>query len=150
MAGNSRTPPRFVPTLTTVVEPSPLLPPAQVVAPVAKPEVTAAAEPAPVTESQLAFRSPAEERAALMPTAMVSEDEAFRFEEGLLHRVLQRIDLSLEARLTDAVSAAVQQQLDAMLPRLRAEIESVLRELVVEALARELAENTGSTTGLSC
>jgi len=75
----------------------------------------------------------------------VSEEEAFRLEDQLLHRVLQRIDLSLEERLTDTVSAAVQSQLDAMLPRLRSEIETVLRSLVVEALAQELSENTGST-----
>ena len=61
-----------------------------------------------------------------------------------MHRVLQRVDLSLEERLTDAVSAAVQQQLDVMLPRLRSEIERVLRGLVVEALSRELSESTGS------
>ncbi|MEJ8850728.1 hypothetical protein [Variovorax rhizosphaerae] len=98
-------------------------------------------------ESPLAFHSTSEEQAALMPAAMVSHADAFEFEEGLVQRVLERIDLNLEARLTDTVSAAVQQQLDAMLPRLRSEIESVLRELVVDALARELAENTGSTTG---
>jgi len=62
-----------------------------------------------------------------------------------VHRVLQRIDLSLEERLSDTVSAAVQQQLDDMIPRLRDEIETVLRELVSEALARELSDNTGST-----
>ncbi|WP_345944658.1 hypothetical protein [Variovorax sp. dw_954] len=132
-----------MPTLTTVVEPSSLLSAVAADATPAAPEMP----PARLPESPLAFHSASEERAALMPTAMVSDADAFRFEEGLLHRVLQRIDLSLEARLTDTVSAAVQQQLDAMLPRLRDEIEGVLRELVVEALARELAENTGSTTG---
>ncbi|MEJ8853582.1 hypothetical protein WKW79_03330 [Variovorax robiniae] len=154
MAGPTRTPPRFVPTLTTVVEPSSLLEsvPAEAVlaVPAMPPASTAESPPAPAAESAMAFHSAAEEQAALRPTSVVVDDEAtFRFEEGLLHRVLQRIDLSLEARLTDTVSAAVQQQLDAMLPRLRAEIEGVLRELVVDALARELAENPGSTTGQS-
>lgn len=79
--------------------------------------------------------------------AALTDADAFHIEEDLLHRVLQRIDLSLEERLTEAVSAAVQQQLDAMLPRLRGEIETVLRSLVVEALARELSENTGSAPG---
>jgi hypothetical protein len=139
MAG-SRIPPRFVPTLTTVVEPSSLQSPVPAETALAVP----AMPPAQAIESPQAFHSAAEERAALLP---VSDDEAFRFEEGLLHRVLQRIDLSLEARLTDTVSAAVQQQLDAMMPRLRGEIESVLRELVVDALARELAENPGSMAG---
>lgn len=138
MPSNLRTPPRFVPTLTAVVElPVPEVPEAL--------EAPAADEPA---MSQAAFQSVEEEQAALAPALALTDDEAFRFEEGLVHRVLQRVDLSLEARLTDAVSAAVQQQLDAMLPRLREEIETVLRALVVEALAQELGENTGSATGL--
>ncbi|MDA7417597.1 hypothetical protein PGB34_14640 [Xenophilus arseniciresistens] len=72
------------------------------------------------------------------------EADAFRIEEELLHRVLQRMDLSLEERLTDAVSLAVQQQLDAMIPRLRQEVEAVLRQLVVEAMAHELSEPPGN------
>jgi phytoene dehydrogenase-like protein len=70
--------------------------------------------------------------------------ESFALEEHLLHRVLQRVDLSLEDRLSDAVSAAVQVQLDAMVPRLRSEIEAVLRTLVTESLAQELREKHGS------
>ncbi len=74
----------------------------------------------------------------------IDEAEAFRLEEELLHRVLQRVDLSLEDRLTEIVSAAVQQQLDAMVPRLRQSVEAALRELVVEAMAHELSETPGS------
>ena len=77
----------------------------------------------------------------------IHEADAFRLEEELLHRVLQRVDLSLEERLTEVVSATVQHQLDAMIPRLRAEVESALRQLVVEAMAHELLENPGSATG---
>jgi len=125
-----RTPPRFVPTLTTVLE----LPPEAGRAV----EEPGPAEPAPaVIEPSQAV--------ALTPQAQLSEAEAFRLEEQLLHRVLQRVDLSLEERVSDAVSAAVQQHLDRMIPGLRAEIEAVLRALVSEALARELSENTGST-----
>ncbi|MGJ7496220.1 hypothetical protein ACSFA8_14175 [Variovorax sp. RT4R15] len=140
MVSTLRTPPRFVPTLTAVVElPVPPEPPAET------PEAVAETE---TLVSQAAFHSPEEEKAAMAPALALSDAEAFRFEEGLVHRVLQRVDLSLEARMTDTVSAAVQQQLDSMLPRLRAEIETILRELVVEALAHELSENTGSATGL--
>ncbi|RZI74221.1 MAG: hypothetical protein EOP80_10880 [Variovorax sp.] len=142
MASNLRTPPRFVPTLTAVVE-------------VSAPEVEQELEPTEVTHDEAlvlsphaAFHSVEEEQAALGSALALSEDEAFRFEEGLVHRVLQRVDLALEARLTDTVSAAVQQQLDGMLPRLREEIETVLRTLVIEALAQELGQNTGSATGL--
>lgn len=128
---NGRVPPRFVPTLTTVVE---LPSEAPVAEPIAPPPVEPVATvPAPQPQQALP-----EHKIAL------SEADAFRLEEELLHRVLQRVDLSLEERLSDVVGAAVQQQLDAMLPRLRSEIESVLRTLVVESLARELGENTGS------
>ena len=116
-------PPRFVPTLTTVVE----LEPARtgIDAPVAAPTASDAPNHAQV--------------------ALLSEPEAFGFEEQLVHRVLQRIDLSLEERFGDTVRLAVQQQLDAMLPRLRDHIERLLRDGVVEALAQEFSENTGST-----
>ena len=124
---SARTPPRFVPTLTTVLEVPAESPPASPLTP----EPALAADPSKAV--------------ALGPQALLSEADAFRVEEQLLHRVLQRVDLSLEERLSDTVSAAVQQQLDSMIPRLRDEIETVLRELVSEALARELSDNTGST-----
>ncbi|MBD9665228.1 hypothetical protein FB547_111191 [Variovorax beijingensis] len=131
MASTLRTPPRFVPTLTTVLDlPAEPLGAAEA----AKP---ASAPPPPAVD-------PAE-AVALPPAEQRSEAEIVRLEEQLLHRVLQRVDLSLEERLSDTVSAAVQQQLDAMVPRLREEIEAVLRALVIEAMAAELSENTGST-----
>jgi hypothetical protein len=142
MVSNLRTPPRFVPTLTAVVEVPAPEPPQELEPPAPAHDQTPAVSP------HAAFHSVEEEQASLGPMLALSEDEAFRFEEGLVHRVLQRVDLSLEARLTDTVSAAVQQQLDNMLPRLRGEIETVLRTLVIEALAQELGQNTGSATGL--
>ena len=134
---SARTPPRFVPTLTTVLE----LPAEPV--PASEPTPEPASEPAVATPAA-AVVDPAQ-AVALSPQAMLSEADAFQLEEQLIHRVLQRIDLSLEERLSDTVSAAVQQQLDNMIPRLRGEIETVLRELVSEALAQELSDNTGST-----
>lgn len=127
MVSNLRVPPRFVPTLTAVLE----VP----VEPVAEPQIAQPPSPEPVT-------SPID--AVAIHPGHISDADAFRLEEQLLHRVLQRVDLQLEERLSDAVSAAVQQQLDEMVPRLRGEIEGVLRSLVIEALARELSENTGS------
>ncbi len=127
MASTMRTPPRFVPTLTTVLDL-----PAEPAAEAARP----AAPTPPVDPAQAV---------ALPPAAQRSEADIVRLEEQLLHRVLQRVDLSLEERLSDTVSAAVQQQLDAMVPRLREEIEAVLRALVIEAMAAELSENPGST-----
>lgn len=130
MASTLRTPPRFVPTLTTVLE----MP----------------AEPAAAEASHGASNAPTPQpdpasAVALPPAAQFSQAEIVSLEEQLLHRVLQRVDLSLEERLSDTVSAAIQHQLDAMVPRLRNEIEAVLRALVIEAMAAELSENTGST-----
>ncbi|SCX64965.1 hypothetical protein [Variovorax sp. EL159] len=130
MASTLRTPPRFVPTLTTVLEI-----PAEPVAAEALHGASAASTPQPDLASAV----------ALPPSAQLSQAEIVSLEEQLLHRVLQRVDLSLEERLSDTVSAAVQHQLDAMVPRLRNEIEAVLRALVIEAMAAELSENTGST-----
>lgn len=132
MASTLRTPPRFVPTLTTVLD----LPAEPVAAETGKPPSPASTPALPVDPAEAVALPPAEQR---------SDAEIVRLEEQLLHRVLQRVDLSLEERLSDTVSAAVQQQLDSMLPRLREEIEAVLRALVIEAMAAELSENTGST-----
>jgi len=136
---SARTPPRFVPTLTTVLEV-----PAEPV-PASEPAEPAAAAAAPAPAPAPAPAVDPAQAVALSPQALLSEADAFQLEEQLVHRVLQRIDLSLEERLSDTVSAAVQQQLDNMIPRLRGEIETVLRELVSEALAQELSDNTGST-----
>lgn len=139
MSGPARTPPRFVPTLTTVLE----LPPEPAVA------QPALVEPASAEPTSAPGAIEASQAVALSPEAQLSEADAFRLEEQLLHRVLQRVDLSLEERVSDAVSAAVQLHLDAMIPGLRREIEAVLRGLVSEALARELSDNNpGSTPAL--
>lgn len=151
MNSGPRTPPRFVPTLTTVVDISAPRPEPTSEASSARVEATSAAnsaESSPTEAPSLTTPAPdAPELPAAPAFSALTDADAFRIEEELLHRVLQRVDLSLEERLTEAVSAAVQLQLDAMVPRLRSEIETVLRSLVVEALARELSENTGSAPG---
>ena len=151
MNSGPRTPPRFVPTLTTVIdlsEPPPELTSGPSAPVEAMPVIDAESASASFEGEPFVQAAPDAPAPAARPAfAALKDADAFRIEEELLHRVLQRIDLSLEERLTEAVSAAVQQQLDAMLPRLRGEIETVLRSLVVEALARELSENTGSAPG---
>jgi hypothetical protein len=97
-----RQPPRFVPTLTEVVQPA-------VVQQAGAPGV---AQGAPHFEA---------------------------LEDQIIHRVMQRIDLSLERRLTEAVAAMVLQQTQALVPRLREEIEFVVRQSVSDAVADELA-----------
>jgi hypothetical protein len=60
-------------------------------------------------------------------------------EDQIIHRVMQRVDLSLERRLQDAIAAMVLQQTQSLVPRLREEIEFVVRQSVSDAVADELA-----------
>lgn len=101
----TRTPPRFVPTLTSVIEPGPA------------------------------------------DTADIDADaDASPMEERILQRLMAQVDIDLETRLGDAVAAAVEAQLDVMVPRLRRDMQAALRGLIGEAMARELAENPRSPT----
>ena len=128
-----RTPPRFVPTLTEVVQNAPVSSsdedwqqasskdewPAE---PAFHGEP--AAEPEPDVPPQ-----------ADTPNTLASE----ALEDQIIHRVMQRVDLSLERRLQDAVSAMVLAQTQLLVPRLREEIEFVVRQSVSDAVADELA-----------
>lgn len=58
-----------------------------------------------------------------------------------MHRVLQRVDLVLDQRLREAIALVMQEQTRSMVPRLREEVESVVRHAVYEAVADELADD---------
>jgi hypothetical protein len=60
-------------------------------------------------------------------------------QEQIIQRVMQRIDLTLERRLREAIAATVLEQTRSIAPMLREEIESVVRETVSEAFEQELA-----------
>jgi hypothetical protein len=59
-------------------------------------------------------------------------------EEQLVHRIMQRVELTLERRLREAIATTVLQQTQMLGPLLREEIELVVRESVEQALAEEL------------
>jgi|JI6StandDraft_1071083.scaffolds.fasta_scaffold314876_1 hypothetical protein len=59
-------------------------------------------------------------------------------EEQLVHRIMQRIDLTLERRLREAVATVVIEQTRLLAPLLREEIEEVVRQTVSQALSEEL------------
>ena len=61
-------------------------------------------------------------------------------EEYLVHRLMQRVDLILEQRLKEAIAVVVQEQTRSLVPRLREEVESVVRQSVYEAVESELAQ----------
>ena len=68
-------------------------------------------------------------------------------EEAVVHRVMQRVDIGLEQRLREAIATVVQEQTRSLLPRLREEVESVVRQVVYEAVADEVAADPARKTG---
>ena len=125
MAPSDRLPPRFVPTLTEVVAVAPPPVPAHAVTP----SVWGALHDA-FTPPQPADGAPSGADIVLQ-------------QESIIHRVMQRVDLALEERLREAVASVVLEQVRVMAPRLRDEIEMVVREAVSEAVAEELAVSRG-------
>ena len=97
-----RQPPRFVPTLTEVVQ---------------GPAAAAPAPPGPTFDA-------------------ISQ-------EHLVHRVMQRIDLTLDQRLREAIASTVIEQTRNLAPLLREEIEAAVRQSVSQALADELSASEG-------
>jgi hypothetical protein len=61
-------------------------------------------------------------------------------EDQIVHRVMQRVDLVLERRLREAVAQVILTHTQSLGPRLREEIELVVRESVIQAVAQELPQ----------
>lgn len=123
-----RTPPRFVPTLTDVVQ----VPGTAQFAPSRAEDVPQPQpQPLPAADQVEAARSPAAGPGHL-PDGI---------EEYVVHRLMQRVDLVLDQRLREAIALVVQEQTRSMVPRLREEVESVVRHAVYEAVAEELARD---------
>jgi hypothetical protein len=66
-------------------------------------------------------------------------------QEQLVQRVMQRVDMSLERRLREAIAATVLEQTKALGPILREEIEHVVREAVAQAFAEEMGASPPKT-----
>ena len=58
-------------------------------------------------------------------------------QELMVQRVLQRTDLMIERRLHEAIEQLILAHTQAMMPRLREEIERVVRESVTQAFEQE-------------
>lgn len=56
----------------------------------------------------------------------------------LIERVMQRLDLSLAARMREVIGAFVDEQMRALAPGLMQEVEQAVRESVAQAVALEL------------
>lgn len=104
---------RFVPTLTEVVQPGSL-------------SAAPAAFALPFSAQADVSREPA------APLVLSAEQE-----ERMVQRVLQRIDLDLEQRLNNVLGQLILEHTQALLPRLRQEIELAVRDCVAEAFEQE-------------
>ena len=60
-------------------------------------------------------------------------------QDQLVQRVMQRVDVTLEKRLREAIAATVLEQTRALGPILREEIELVVRDAVAHAFEGEIA-----------
>ena len=157
MSHSPKPPPRFVPTLTEVVQGPDVLPVSVPVAQAATSTkvLTPAISPsAPSIQARIAVpvvpvRSASNELADVASAQHVPAPAARRplppgMEEYMVHRVMQRVDVVLDQRLREAIALVVQEQTRSVLPRLREEIESVVRHAVYEAVADELASGNPS------
>jgi hypothetical protein len=72
-------------------------------------------------------------------TAPVRSSGAGISQDQIVERVMQRIELTLERRLREAIAATVLEQTRSIAPVLREQIEAVVREAVSEAFAQELS-----------
>jgi hypothetical protein len=61
-------------------------------------------------------------------------------QEQMIMRVLQRIDMTLERRLHEAVGQLIQEHTEALVPHLRDEIERVVRQSVNHAFDQEVTQ----------
>ncbi|ABM33723.1 hypothetical protein QRO08_13935 [Paracidovorax citrulli] len=166
-------PPKFVPTLTDVVQvsgdavpgaahgdaaPSGTEPPPAGDARPAVPAGTPFPAPVPASAAPAATEASAEGvpiaavpvLAAAPPAAPVEPSvppltaaDFSGIEEMVIHRIIQRVDVVLDQRLREAIATVVQEQTRSMVPRLREEVESVVRHAVYEAVADELASPGG-------
>lgn len=142
-------PPRFVPTLTEVVQIDDVASEAQ---PAAEPPAVAppplptsgwpSVPPAPATQAGWPA-VPAVPAPHPQPSAPAAQPSPSALPEGIeeyiVHRVMQRVDVVLDQRLREAIATVVQEQTRSLVPRLREEVESVVRHAVYEAVADELA-----------
>ena len=131
---DSRTPPRFVPTLTDVVEVQLLEPSAEQVE----------MEPLESIESESGFSEDSEAPCyeATMPRTLeptLTSEGMATIAANLQEQVMARLDESLEERMRYALADMVQLHTQALYQAIRLEVEQLVSASVHEAVAQELA-----------
>ena len=135
MQPSDRQPPRFVPTLTEVVEPA-VATPTRLPDPAQDVPDRVPVQPVPVAEAPLP-------PAPVSVTAMTPDaprDQGLALAQTLQLRVMERLDGVLEERLRYALADVVQLQTQALYQSIRQEVEGLVSAAVNEAVAQELAD----------
>lgn len=60
-------------------------------------------------------------------------------EDQIVQRILQRMELTLERRVREAVATVVLEHTSRIVPALREQLETVMQQAVTQALAEEIA-----------
>lgn len=76
--------------------------------------------------------------APVAPAVPAAETPPALSHEQLAQRVLQRLDLTLDRKVREAISTVVLEQTSALAPLLRERLEAVVRQAVAQAVAEEL------------
>lgn len=135
MQPSDRQPPRFVPTLTEVVEPA-VAPPIRL--PDSAQDVPDWVPVQPVSVAEAPPTPAPASVPAMTPDAL--RDQGLALAQTLQLRVMERLDGVLEERLRYALADVVQLQTQALYQSIRQEVEGLVSAAVNEAVAQELAE----------
>ena len=81
------------------------------------------------------------------PVPLAGSAPAGPSQEQLAQRVLQRVDLVLDRRVREEIATVVLEQTGAIVPLLRERIETVVREVVAEAVADEIQARQRAGSG---
>ncbi len=65
------------------------------------------------------------------------------FEEALIERVLQRLELTLDAQVQKVVADALQEQMKDLAPRIRQRVDNAVRKAVTQAVTAETKPPVG-------
>lgn len=136
MPSKDRQPPRFVPTLTEVVEETPLVVGAALAessAPAAACEASTSSVPPETSESFMPLAKAQPGQVAINLT----EADLQGLAEQAMGRVMARVDAMLEERLRYALADLVQLHTAALYQAMRSEVEEAVRTSVQEAVAQE-------------
>lgn len=133
MSSHPRQPPRYVPTLTEVVEAVPsaaVLPDS-----LPGPQPAMAAQALPLLESE-PLMPVAKAQTGLVATDLVNA-EVRQLSEQAMERIMARVEAVLEERLRYALADLVQLHTATLYQAMRSEIEDAVRTSVQEAVAQE-------------